>query len=744
MATKTIKVPKMLNGKPTGEVEEIKVEDYGTSSWGPRDKHALINTRLPRVDGPNKTTGTAIYTHDVRVPGMLHGALVTSRFAHARVTGIDTAAALKIPGVKVAMPIVNEGGEVYYEGQPIVAVAATTPEIAQDAVRAVVVKLEKLQHIVTAEEAMKPDAPVVVPTRGGGRGGRGGGGGGGRGRGNSQGSAEEVEQVLATCAGVIEAEYRTPILHHCCLETHSSVADYTGGDSATVYLSTQGTFSIPNDASRELGVPVTGIVWNMGGGFGSKFGLGIAGQWACRLAKQAKAPVKLVMNRREEFLSAGNGPGSVQRFKAGATKDGILAAMKVTQYSLPGLGGGGVAAQPYQYRSQHVAREAISLSTNEDSSVPMRAPGHPQACFAMESLMDELAYKIGMDPVEFRKKNVTDVAWHRQLDTGAKAIGWENRNKTPGGGPGPLKRGMGCAIGAWPGAGRGGTQVDVTIKNDASVLVTVGSQDLGTGTRTYVRAIVAEELGLTMDDVLEKIGDSRFGNAGSSGGSATAASLAPAVKDAAYKARIEMAKVLAPVLGTDADGVWFQKGQVLGGGKAVGWKEACTAVPAAGIAVRGAFVGDLSGRGAHGVSFAEVEVDVETGFVRVTKMCHVQDGGLILNRLAVESQINGGMIQSMGMALYEGRVMDATLGAMVNPAFNDYKIPGTMEIPELIPIIDDGDTRDVVMGIAEPANIPGCGAIANAVYNACGVRVRETPITPDKILNGLMQLRRDA
>jgi len=135
---------------------------------------------------------------------------------------------------------------------------------------------------------------------------------------------------------------------------------------------------------------------------------------------------------------------------------------------------------------------------------------------------------------------------------------------------------------------------------------------------------------------------------------------------------------------------------------------------------------------------------METGFVRVTKMAHVQDGGLILNRLTAESQINGGMIQSIGMALYEGRVMDSTLGMMVNPAFNDYKLPGCMEMPEFIPIIDDGDTRNAVMGIAEPANVPGCGAIANAVFNACGVRVRETPITPDKILNGLVALRRKA
>jgi xanthine dehydrogenase YagR molybdenum-binding subunit len=285
--------------------------------------------------------------------------------------------------------------------------------------------------------------------------------------------------------------------------------------------------------------------------------------------------------------------------------------------------------------------------------------------------------------------------------------------------------------------------VDLTIGKDGSVLVTSGAQDLGTGTRTYLRAIVAEELGLEMKDVVEQIGDSHFGNAPFSGGSTTSASLSPAVKDAAYQARVALSKIVAPLLGADPDAVWLDKGYVMGNGKALAWKQACAALPTAGLAVRGVFQGTLAGQGAHGASFAEVEVDLETGFVRVTKMCHVQDGGLILNRMAVESQINGVMIQSLGMALYEGRVMDPTLGVMLNPAFNDYKLPGTMEIPELIPIIDDGDTRNVVMGIAEPANIPGCGAIANAVYNACGIRVRSTPITPDKILDGLMQLRRN-
>jgi len=367
----------------------------------------------------------------------------------------------------------------------------------------------------------------------------------------------------------------------------------------------------------------------------------------------------------------------------------------------------------------------------------MRAPGHPQASFAIESMMDELAYKIGMDPVEFRKKNAHDETWHRQLDKGAEAIGWERRNKTPGSAPGPLVRGMGCGIGAWGGGGGPQCVVNITIGQDGSVVAAVGSQDLGTGTRTYIRAIVAEELGLEMADVQEKIGDSNLGAANASGGSTTAASLSPAVKDAAYNARIAMAQKVAPVIGIPAEAVTFDAKTVGMKDKTLTWKQACAALPPAGLTARGEWKPGLSGSGAHGVSFAEVEVDLETGHVRPIKMVHVQDGGLPLNRAAMESQINGGMIQSMGMALFEGRVMDRDLGVMLNPGFGDYKLPGALEIPELVPIIDDGDTRQVVIGIAEPANIPGVGAVANAVYNACGVRVRELPITPDKILDGL-------
>jgi xanthine dehydrogenase YagR molybdenum-binding subunit len=729
MAKKKIKVPRVVDGVPMGEME-IEVDDSAGPSWGANDQHRLINKPMVRVDGPAKATGTAVYTQDVRPPGMLFGKFLTSPHAHAKISKLDLGPAQRIEGVKAVLPVVDVGKEVRFEGEPVVAIAATTPEVAEDAARAVVVEYEDLPHVVKADEAMRPDAPRV--------------GGPGR-RVQKQGDPDQTAAALGTCDVVIEAEYRTPTLHHSCLETHSILADFRGGDSATVYASTQGTFTIPGDAARELGLQqskVTSIVQHMGGGFGSKFGIGIAGQWACRLAKAVGAPVKLALSRREEFLAAGNGPGSVQKFKAGANKDGTLVAVQAIQYALPGIGNSNIAPQPYQYKAQHVYREETALNTHEDAAVALRAPGHPQASFAMESLMDELAYKLGIDPIEFRKKNISDLAWHRQLDRGAKEIGWERRNPTPGGGKGPLKRGMGCGIGAWGGGGNAQCVVDVTIGHDGAVTAAVGTQDLGTGTRTYIRAIVAEELGLEMDDVVEKIGNSQLGNANASGGSTTTASLAPAVKDAAYNARIEMAKRVAPLIGAQPDATVFDKRQVMGNGKALSWKQACAALPAGGLTARGKWQPTLAASGVHGTSFAEVEVDVETGFVRAIKMCHVQDCGLPLNRTALHSQINGGMIQSIGMALYEGRVMDSDLGVMVNPGFGDYKLPGTLEMPELIPIIDDGDPRQAVIGMAEGANVPGVGAIANAVYNACGVRVRELPITPDKILNGLMQLHK--
>jgi len=725
---KKVKVPRVINGIET--MVEIEVDDDAGPGWGPNDKHTLLNHKMTRVDGPLKATGVARYTYDQRLPGMLYGRVLRSPHAHARVIKIDSEVASKIPGVQAI--IQSPLTEVRFAGAPVAAVAATTPEIAADAIRALKVTYEVLPFVVHAVDAIKPGAPKVVPDEKEAN----------LQQKNKTGDPQKAETAFATADAIIEAEYISPRIHHACLETHGMVVDYRGGDTATVYASTQGTFTIPDDAAKELGLPptaVTAIVQHMGGGFGSKFGIGTEGMLACRLSKQAKAPVKLMFTRYDEFVMAGNRSASWQKLKAGVKNDGTIVALQARQYRLGGVGQGSQAGQPYIYRMGDTYREVYALHTNEDSSVAMRAPGHPQASFAVESLMDELAYKIKMDPVAFRKKNLRDVVYHRQLDRGAKEIGWERRNPIAGGNQGPLKRGMGCAVGTWGGGGNDQCKVDVTVSRDGSVLVAVGTQDLGTGTRTFTRAIVAEEFGLQITDVTEQIGNSKLGGANSSGGSTTAASLAPAVKDGAIKARLAFIEKVAPLLdNAKPEEITFAGGRITGKGKTLTWKQACAALPSAGLTVRGTWRSDLQATGIHGASFAEVEVDVETGHVRPIKLVHVQDGGLPLNRLTLESQINGGMIQSLGMALWEGRVMDAKLGMQLNPGFGDYKLPGSLEMPELVPIIDDDDKREAVIGIAEGCIIPALGAVVNAVYSACGVRVRELPITPDKILMGLI------
>ena len=733
---KKIRVPRVVNG--VEQMVEIEVDDVSGPGWGPNDKHTLLNHRLTRVDGPLKVTGAAQYTYDVRLPKMLYGRILRCPHGHARLKNFDSTAASAIPGVKAVIkaPL----SEFRFAGSPVAAVAATTPEAAHDAIRALVPEYEVLPHVVIPADAIKPEAPEVMPRDA---------------RrpddknlrlANKTGDADKVEAALKECDAVIEAEYYTPRIHHACLETHGMVVDYSGGDTATIYATTQGTFTIPKDAADILGLPesaVTAIVQHMGGGFGSKFGIGIEGGLACLLSKETKTPVKLMLTRYDEFVMAGNRSGSWQKFKAGVKKDGTLVAVNARQYRLGGVGPGSQAPQPYPvYRATETYREVYALQTNEDSSIAMRAPGHPQASFAMESLLDELANKIGMDPVALRKKNMRDEVYHRQLDRGAKEIGWEKRNPSAGGGVGPRKRGMGCAAGTWGGGGNNQCKVDVTVSRDGAVVVAVGTQDLGTGTRTFTRAIVAEELGLQIKDVVEQIGSSKLGSANSSGGSTTAASLSPSVKDAAYKTRLALGEKFSSLLGNaKPEEIIFANGNVAGGGQTLSWKQACAALPAAGVTAHGEWRSELQGRGVHGVSFAEVEVDVETGKVRPIKLIQVQDGGLPLNRLTMESQINGGMIQAMGMALWEGRVMDAQLGMQLNPGFGDYKLPGSLEMPELVPIIDDDDKREIVIGIAEAAIIPALGALANAVFNACGVRVRELPITPDKILMGLGERR---
>jgi len=303
--------------------------------------------------------------------------------------------------------------------------------------------------------------------------------------------------------------------------------------------------------------------------------------------------------------------------------------------------------------------------------------------------------------------------------------------------------GIGFGVATWGGGGRKVCDVEVRVRPDGGVTVLSGTQDLGTGTRTYVGAIVAEELGLELADITVRIGDSRFGAANASGGSTTTASLAPAVKDAASKARRGLCLQLAAALGWSAETLRPRNGRIVDeadAARSVAWKEACELLGPGGLSVHGEWQHELAGSGTQGAQAALVSVDPQTGAVQVLRMVGVHNCGLVLNTLATRSQIQGGMIQALSYGLFEERVIDPDLGVMLNANFDDYKIAGVREMPEFSALIDEQDLRGVI-GIGEPPIIPGHGAIANAVHNACGVRVRSMPLTPDKVLSGLVAAR---
>ncbi len=701
-------------------------------AWGPREDHTVLHHDTPRSSAAEKVTGRAIYSHDRRVEGMLYGRLVCIPVACADVE-VDLAPALAMPGVVAAVQL--REGATRYIGQAVAAVAAETPELADDAARAVGLEYEELPWAVTPEQALEPGAPGVRK-------------GGNLGRVRDRGDADETEEALAASDFTLEAEYHVPVQHHMCFETHGVVCDYRGGDTAVVYASTQVAFGIPGSAASALDLEakdVQCIVQHMGGGFGSKFSLDTPGRAACLLAKQAGRPVHLLNDRTQEFQTGGNRSGSIQRVRAGVTEDGELAALRIEIQKLGGVGGGAGGPKPYHYKPRASYFEEGSLHTHTDSSRAMRAPGHPQAAFVTESVMDELAYGVGADLLEFRKRNLHNEVWSRQLERVAEEIGWfDHPNRTaPGRGDGWSAEGIGFAISAWGGGGRSGGEASVRIGRDGSVTTSIGVQDLGTGVRTLVAMITAEELGLQASEVVPLIGDTKLPPGVGSGGSVTTGSISPPVKVASWKAREAFAEHLAPLLDCPPERVSFAAGKVFDSEepeRGLLWKEACGSLPAEGLSGYGEWQADLQGSGAHGAQAARVRVDLMTGRVQVLKMVCCQDSGLVLNPLTWRSQVNGAMIQGLGQALLEERVVDSALGISLNAQMQDYKIPGTLEIPELVALIDEQDTREFPIGVGEPPAIPGPAAIANAVHNACGARIRSLPITPDKVLDALAQL----
>lgn len=717
--------------------------------WKDRKDLTVLDRALPRVDAVAKVTGTARYSHDMRLPGMVYARLVLLPWTRAKIEAIDLGPAEATPGVVHAALVEPDKDQVRYLGDDAVVavVAAESPEAARDGARAVRIDWSAEDNpLVTREQVSEADAASL-----------------GR-RGNvwqsgERGDAEGVERALRGAPVLVEAEYSAPVQHHACLETHGCVVDYRGGEEATVYASTQAVSGNPGSFARPLGLDaskVRVVCEYMGGGFGAKFGIGLEGRVACEVARALGRPVHLMVDRPQEFLMTGNRSGTRQVMRGGADRQGRLVALSVEADKFGGVSGGSLPTPPYIYRVEAAYARIHTVHAALDGNRAMRAPGHPQASFAMESMVDELAAALGMDPVEMRIANLPSESHHRQLREVARAIGWDQHPfrtgpadrpleafERPAGCPAPpagWMEGIGFAVSQWGAGGRRGAQCEVRIQADGSVTSSCGVQDLGTGARSYVAAIVAEELGLERSQVTARIGDSALPPGVASGGSVTTGSVAPAVQHAALLAREAMEERAAEVLGGEPGGFLFQRGRITrkdDPSRSMTWLEACALLGQQPISVTGSFQSELHQGGVHGAQAARVAVDPVTGRVKVLDMACVQDQGIPLNRLTVRSQINGGMVQGLSYALFEQRVVDPDFGAVLTANFEDYKIAAAKDIPRMQPIIDEGDQRSAVMGMAEATGVPGAGAIANAVFNACGARVRALPITPDRVLEAL-------
>ncbi len=726
-------------------------------SW-PKERR-LLGTRQPRLDGPEKATGRARYSFDFNLPGMLHARILRCPHPHARVKSLDTSGAEKVAGFKALHIIAKPGTELFYAGDEVVGVACDTEEHALDAIRAIKVEYDPLSALVTEEDALKNDLKTVPPV------------------GNNkdarnvkvarQDKSDDIDQAFQNAAVVHEGEYGAATINHQCLEPHGLIAQWGDDGGLTLYASTQAVFSIAQQVSGRFQVPITKIkciTHYMGGGYGSKFNPGVEGETAIELARKAKAPVKLFLDRAEEVVTGGNRPSAYAKVKIAADKDGKIVAYSCDSYGTPGVGNSAtVGPLPYVYPipSNSVKHTMVRLNTAVLRA--MRAPGHPQSCFLTDCPIDDLANKLGLDPMQVRLKNLPQndpnaatnapQSWNalrnsiytEEIKRAAKLSDWDRVWHPPGKGPGngPVKHGIGMALHTWGGAAGRPNEINVTISSDGSVLVTGSTQDLGTGERTVLAIITAEILGLQPKDITVKIGESPYGPSSGSGGSTTCPGTSPPTLMAATLARDKLLDTLAERLKARREDLAIEPGSMVdkSASKKYAWKEACARLGMDTVKGQGTWNADLgranlSGVNVGGVQVAEVMVDAETGVVRCTKVVAVQDCGLIVNKQGCESQVAGGVIMGVNYALFEERIMDRATGRQVNPDMEFYKLGGIRDMPKIIVEMYDMPERGVI-GIGEPPTISTAAAIGNAVFNAIGVRVPHAPYTPERVLEAL-------
>ncbi|MBB6092857.1 xanthine dehydrogenase YagR molybdenum-binding subunit [Povalibacter uvarum] len=759
-----------------------KVPQDEPPPWPANDQLAVVGKPTPRLDARQKVTGQALYTFDVQLDGMLFGCTVSSTVAHARIRSIDTSKAERHPGVRavhildrvlMTASLRDPGDEakqryptVRYLGQPIAGIAATSARAAREAASLVQIEYEPLPHVVSLEEARQPDAPMIFPgpteqpaTAGG--------GGAQKGldqKGNLRGPATNtrgnVDQGFADAEVVVEREYRTQVQTHVPMETHGIVADWRD-DELTLYASTQFTLSVRDEAVEIFGLDpakVRVLSEFTGGGFGAKYGIGNYGALAIHLSRKARAPVRFMLDRREEHVTVGNRPATVQQLKIGAKRDGTLTAVRLRSFGTGGVAAGAGVGSCHStlYACSNVSTEHYDVFTNAGPAAAFRGPGQVQGIFALEQAIDEIADKLGIDPIELRDRIDTrdvDDSKARKVERhrGAQRFGWEKRRPTNAD-AGPIKRGVGMAQSQWYYIVHKDTECEVRVLGDGTVQAFSSAQDIGTGTRTVFAQVIAEEFGLRTEEIDARIGDSRYPAGPPSGGSRVTSSLTPAARNAAYRAAQELAKHIAPLLGCKPGEVVFSGGKVEGPTRSMGFREAIREARIDTIVQRSRRVPDyegyartagdfqLSRHGIGGVQFAQISVDTETGVVKVERVLAVHDCGRPINPQLVESQIYGGVIQGVSYALYEERHLDGASGVQLNANIDQYKIVGSRETPAIeVHLIEQlgGQSSTDARGVAEPANVATAAAIANAFFNATGKRILTLPLTPANVLAAL-------
>jgi len=724
--------------------------------WPRQGTTTLIGKEIVKEDSAPKATGTAKYAYDIVRPNMVFAKLLTCPHAHARLTALNTAPALQVRGVVAAQAMANVGKECQYVGDLIAVVAAESEAAAAEGARAIQATYEVLpvftndadlaaaraagragttaRNVVLVNEEIEDEA----------------------------GENAEIERLYQASPVKVEGDYGIHVITHCCLETHGSTCEWTG-DQLTAHLSTQnvsgtaGQFAGPLDTSADK---VTVHCDYIGGGFGSKFAADVWGVACARLARELGRPVKLMLDRDVEQMIAGNRPSGFAHVRVGADNQGVVQVWDSQHWGTGGATGGTVNVQtvPYVFAPRNLRRTATGITTNIGPQRAWRAPNHPQACAMSQTAYDDVAAQLGISSYDVFLRNLANVSngkgevYRAQMEIAKRLIDWDAKWHAHGRGPrqGSVVTGLGIGIHTWGGGGHSST-CRLTIHPDGGVEVSLGSQDLGTGTRTVIGMVIAETLGLPLAAVRVNIGSSRYPASGPSGGSTTVGGVSESTRRAALDAMDRIYALVAPRLETQPGNLEAVGGRIRVRGqadKSLSWREACQLIGMQPLEVTGNFERGrtetrLSSSQVAGVQMAEVAVDLETGVVKMKKFVAIQDMGLIINRMSASSQIYGALIMGIAYALFEEQRMDHTTGQFVNAGLADYSLPRLGDIGELVVhLYEPASEYDRgVIGLGEPPVIAPGAAISNAVANATGVRVPVLPLTPRRVLDALARPR---